>query len=136
MRVLDVGGGLGYGAALLAHLGASVMALETAELQGARAQGGATASGAVVHREGNLQDGCPDDAPFDAVWSTEPSSVSPTPLLRQLVDGGRLVCIVADGRGGQATLFVRSGDGVGSRALFDAAAPTLPGFERPAGFVF
>jgi protein-L-isoaspartate(D-aspartate) O-methyltransferase len=56
--------------------------------------------------------------------------------LRQLKDGGRLVCIQGRGRSAKATLFVRAGDAFGQRALFDAAAPLLAGFQAEPGFVF
>lgn len=137
MRILDVGGGLGYGSALLARLGASVTALETTEMRNEDGDRGAPdAFGSVVFRTGDLGDGCPEDAPFDAILVNGGLERRPDALLEQLVDGGRLTGIVTDGRGGRATLFVRSSDGVGSRTLFDAAATILPGFEKSAGFVF
>jgi protein-L-isoaspartate(D-aspartate) O-methyltransferase len=62
--------------------------------------------------------------------------VRPEALLRQLKNGGRLACVMGQGRSGRATLFVRSGDAFGERSLFDAAAPVLSAFRAKPGFVF
>ena len=63
--------------------------------------------------------------------------ISPA-LLDQLADGGRLVGVVREPGApiGQAVLVRRSGDLFSQLVLFDAGTPVLPGFERPAAFVF
>ena len=49
----------------------------------------------------------------------------------------RLGAVMGDGsRTSRATLFVRSGDAFGARAVFDAAAPLLAPFREEPGFVF
>jgi len=53
-----------------------------------------------------------------------------------LCDDGRLVTVVGHGRAGRATVFVRSGDVVGSRVAFDADVPPLPGFRKESAFTF
>jgi len=50
--------------------------------------------------------------------------------------GGRLAVVERSGVQGRAMLYVRSDDGVGSRALFDATPPILAGFEPAEGFSF
>jgi protein-L-isoaspartate(D-aspartate) O-methyltransferase len=50
--------------------------------------------------------------------------------------GGRLGVIEREGPIGRARLYLRSDSGVGSRDLFDAAPPILPGFEPARSFVF
>jgi len=60
----------------------------------------------------------------------------PAQLSGQLADGGRLVCILGPGPAAKAMLYRRSGDDMGARAIFDAAAPLLPGFVKPAEFAF
>ena len=48
--------------------------------------------------------------------------------------GGRLAVVERNGAAGKAKLYVRSEEGVGSRIVFDAHPPLLPGFEPVATF--
>jgi len=138
-RVLAVADGLGYSSAVLAHMGAKVTMLESSEeLAGLSrrklAQVGRTDVEIVT---GPLQAGWAAGAPFDAILINGAIQERPEGLLEQLVDAGRLGCIVGPGdRTNRATLFVRSGDVFGSRPLFDAAAPVLTPFRKEPGFVF
>ena len=50
--------------------------------------------------------------------------------------GGRLVCVKGRGRAARAMLYVRSGDAIGERSLFEAAAPVLAPFVQTPGFTF
>jgi len=94
-RVLEVGTGSGYQAAVLAELGAEVWSIEIhAEL----AAGAAVTlrelgyGEARVHlRVGDGWAGWPEAAPFDAILVTAAPSVVPPALLEQLADGGHLV---------------------------------------------
>jgi protein-L-isoaspartate(D-aspartate) O-methyltransferase len=61
---------------------------------------------------------------------------APEPWLAGLALGGRLAVIERDGPVGQAVLYLRAGDGVGRRDLFDAFPPVLAGFELQRGFAF
>lgn len=137
-RVLDVGCATGYTAALLAHLGASVVALEEdAELARVATTNlislGLTQATVVT---GPLRDGWPGSAPYDAILLEGRSERAPEQLLRQLAPGGKLVCVQghASGAKGMAYRYV-NGDASGW-PLFDGAAPLLPGFAAPAAFVF
>ena len=60
----------------------------------------------------------------------------PAALLTQLKDGGRLVAVIGSGPMGKATIFRKSGGHATGQTLFDATAPLLPGFAKPAAFVF
>lgn len=62
--------------------------------------------------------------------------IQPERLCAQLADGGRLVCIRGTGPAAKATLYRRDLDDISCRAIFDAAGPQLPGFAKPAAFVF
>jgi protein-L-isoaspartate(D-aspartate) O-methyltransferase len=53
-----------------------------------------------------------------------------------LVAGGRFVGVFAMTQPQRAMIVVHSHDDFGSRALFDAAVPVVPGFERVPAFVF
>jgi protein-L-isoaspartate(D-aspartate) O-methyltransferase len=100
-RVLEVGTGSGYQAAVLAELGAEVWTIEIVEPLARRAavvlgELGYTAEhGGRVHtRIGDGYAGWPEAAPFDAILLTAAPEEIPEPLLAQLAVGGRLVAPV------------------------------------------
>ncbi len=138
-RALVVASGLGYEAVVLARLGARVTILESDPgiAESTRHVLAPFADSGIEIVTGPLAEGHADGAPYDIILINGAISVRPEKLLDQLRDGGRLGTIVGDGsRTSRATLFVRSGAVSGSRALFDAAAPSLPAFENKPGFVF
>lgn len=136
-RALDVACGLGYTCAVLSELGAETVGLEESPDLAAAAASRLAAFGMPVRVvSGPLQQGWAEEAPYDAILVNGAVEVRPEGLLRQLVQGGRLVCIQGRGRAARATLYVRSGDAFGARSLFDAAAPLLAGFQAEPGFVF
>ncbi|MGI9168572.1 MAG: protein-L-isoaspartate O-methyltransferase family protein [Caulobacteraceae bacterium] len=61
---------------------------------------------------------------------------APAAWLAALADGGRLGVVERDGPVGRAMLYLRSGDNVGPRVLFDSTPPVLAGFEAEHGFAF
>ena len=134
-RVLDVGTGYGYAAALMARLGGRVTALEAVPALAGAARDRLGASGPEVV-EGPLAVGAPGSAPYDAILVNGRVEVRPQGLLDQLADGGRLVCVLGRDRAAKATLFVRVGDAFGARPLFDASLPGLSAFAQEAGFAF
>lgn len=94
-RVLEVGTGTGYQAALLAQLAREVWTIEVVPALAERARAELAAIGAdveVVLADGRL--GFPDRAPFDAVIVAAASTEVPTALGDQLAEGGRLVAPV------------------------------------------
>ncbi|GAB4071813.1 protein-L-isoaspartate O-methyltransferase [Ancylobacter sonchi] len=136
--VLDVGAATGYSTAVLAKLAGQVVSLEEdAELadQGA---GVLTDLGLLnaAYVKGSLTAGWPAEAPYDAILLNGSVDEAPKALLSQLKPGGRLVAVIGRGRAGRATVFTNTPGGVGSRIVFDAAVPTLPGFEAVPTFVF
>lgn len=138
-RALVVASGLGYEAVIMSRLGAAVTVVEPDEGIAAttREKLAAQGAGAVEVVVGPMEAGCPNEAPFDVVYVNGAVQKRPQALLEQLKEEGRLGVIVGDGsRTSRATLFVRSGDVFGSRAIFDAAAPLLPPFREEPGFVF
>lgn len=137
-QVLDVGCTTGYSSAILGRLARSVVALEedtflVSEARAALAKVGATNVKAV---QGRLVDGYRPDAPYDAILVNGAVENPPEALLRQLRDGGRLVCIQGGGPAAKAILYRLDLGDVGGRPVFDATAPILPGFAAPKAFVF
>jgi protein-L-isoaspartate(D-aspartate) O-methyltransferase len=137
-KVLDVACGLGYSSAIMARLGASVVALESSPVlvEAARERLAAVGAEGVVMAQGLLEEGCREAAPFDAILINGSINSRPDVLLGQLAEGGRLVAVRGRGRAGSAVLFVRAGEAFGSRSLFDAVAPVLDAFREEPGFVF
>jgi len=92
-RVLEVGTGSGYQAAVLSHLAASVVSIERVGRLAARARSALDALGVsnVVVYLGDGTIGRPADAPYDAIVVTAGGPTIPQPLLDQLARGGRLV---------------------------------------------
>jgi protein-L-isoaspartate(D-aspartate) O-methyltransferase len=138
-RVLDVGGATGYSAALVGGLALSVVALEC-ELEFV---GKAKASLAgepipvkVVH--GPLTQPPAGEGPFDLIFVNGAVEANLEALFEALAPQGRLVTIFREtGLMSRAVRFDKDDLGeVGRRALFDASAPTLPGFEKAPAFVF
>jgi protein-L-isoaspartate(D-aspartate) O-methyltransferase len=137
-RVLDVGPATGYSTALLAKLGARVVALEVDDAlcatmkENLRRLGLANAS--VMH--GPLPTGAAGEGPFDAILLNGAVEAVDTGLLDQLKDGCRMVGIQTSGSFGRANVWRRSSGSFDIRPGFDVTAPPIPGFARPAGFVF
>jgi protein-L-isoaspartate(D-aspartate) O-methyltransferase len=137
-RVLDVGCTTGYGAAVMARLAGRVVALEEdsalAKL-GRRALADSGVANAVAV-SGALTAGWPAEAPYDVILVEGAIDVVPEDLLRQLDDGGRLVAIVGSRPMGKVMRYRSDAGHITAQPLFDAAAPLLPGFAKPAEFVF
>ena len=135
-RVLDVGCVTGYAAALLARIAGEVVALEQDAALAEAARAALVPLPNVGVMSGPLIEGWAQGAPYDAILLEGATELAPDMLLRQLKDGGRLVCVLGAGPGAKATLYRRSGEEFGARTLFDAAAPVLPGFVKPPEFAF
>jgi protein-L-isoaspartate(D-aspartate) O-methyltransferase len=90
-RVLEIGTGLGYQAALLAGLVDTVYSVEVVEPLAAQAKRRLAAYANVFLRTGNGYYGWPEHAPFDKVIVTAAPDLVPPPLLGQLKPCGRMV---------------------------------------------
>jgi protein-L-isoaspartate(D-aspartate) O-methyltransferase len=98
-KILEIGTGSGYQAAVLAECAAEVYTIEIVPELGRQAQDLLAELGYdnVHARIGDGFDGWPDEAPFDAMIVTAAPSQVPQPLLDQLAVGGRLVIPVGEG---------------------------------------
>jgi protein-L-isoaspartate(D-aspartate) O-methyltransferase len=112
-KVLEVGTGSGYQAAVLAELGADVYSIEIVEPLGRRADAALRRLGYDVHtRIGDGYRGWPSEAPFDAIVITAAPPEIPQPLLDQLAVGGRMVVPVGPTLGEQRlTVITRTENG-------------------------
>lgn len=138
-RALFVGAASGYGAAVLAQIAASVVALESdpALAEMARRACGELGYGNVSVVEGPLDKGHGGGAPYHAILFGGAIADAPAALVRQLAEGGRMVAVLKPGSAvGKATLMRRSGTVLSRRPAFDAATPVLPGFAPEPSFVF
>ncbi|OAI30206.1 protein-L-isoaspartate(D-aspartate) O-methyltransferase [Methylosinus sp. R-45379] len=140
-RVLDIAGGTFYSSALLSPLAREIVALEDDARLTATARSYLQFIGATNVRveTGPLTAGVPAAAPFDVIVVQGAVEEGLDRLFEQLTPDGRLLAIAkAEPDAGWAvTRFDRSGGApAGARALFDASAPVLEGFEKAPGFVF
>jgi protein-L-isoaspartate(D-aspartate) O-methyltransferase len=137
-RVLDVGCGTGYSAAVFSALAGSVVAVESdAELLArARANLATLGVGNVTLVEGALRDGWGGNAPYDVIFLGGAVEDVPAALAAQIAEGGRLVAVVGHGNAAAARLYVRDQGDVTGRRVFNAAVKPLPGFEKEAVFEF
>lgn len=130
--VLEYGGGSGYGAALMARMGAQATlwepdanALALAESASRQAPSGVTASAAR-----------PGDDSFDAILVSGACETAPESLFPLLREGGRLIAVEGFGRSARVKLYQKSSGKVSGRPVFDAAAPVLAEFRKAPAFVF
>ena len=108
MRVLEVGTGSGYQAAVLAATGVEVYTIEIfrALADSARARLQRLGYGGVTVRHGDGHHGWPEAAPFDAIVVTAAAGHVPPALIRQLRPGGRMVIPVGSIYGAQYLILV------------------------------
>ena len=138
-RVLEIGTGSGYMAALLAHQAQQVISLEIQpELARMATDNLRRASILNVQvREADGARGLPAEGPFDVIVLSGSVADVPPALLNQLKVGGRLIAVVGQMPVMRAVLTTRSSEaGFGRVDLFDTVAPRLSGFDEPSRFTF
>ena len=118
-RVLEIGTGSGYQAAVLSKLVAEVFTIEIVEPLATRAAADLARLGFKnVHvRAGDGYQGWPEAAPFDSIIVTCAPDHVPEPLVRQLKDGGTMIIPV--GKAGEQKLHVleKHGDKIEQRTV-------------------
>lgn len=128
-RVLEVGAGSGYGAAVLGRLAAHVVTTERIGTLAEQARQVLTRTGAnnveVVVADGS--DGWPPGAPYDAIVVTAAGPEVPGPLLEQLAEGGRLVVPVGGQHHQQLLRVERHGNRFSTEDLGPVAFVPLVG---------
>jgi protein-L-isoaspartate(D-aspartate) O-methyltransferase len=111
-RVLEIGAGSGYAAAVLGRIAAEVIAIERHDELAAEAAARMRRLGydnvRIVPGDGSA--GLPEEAPFDAILAAASGSHVPTALTQQLAIGGTLVMPVGEPGGEQVLIrLVRTG---------------------------
>lgn len=138
-KVLCVGAGSGYDAAILARVSRSVIALEADPALAAAARRilGELGQSNVSVVEGPLEQGHAAGAPYDAILFGGAIGHVPDAIARQLHPSGRMVAVLrSEGRVPQVTVMTRVGEALSRRPVFDAGTPMLPGFASEPAFVF
>jgi len=130
-RVLDVGTGSGYQAAVLAELAAEVVTIERIEALAVAARAGLAEAGYgnVEVRVGDGSTGVPDRAPFGGIAVAAAAPSVPPALYDQLDDGGRLVVPRGSRRGQDLVLVVRTAEGPVERRSIPCRFVPLVGDE-------
>lgn len=135
--VLIIGGGLGYSAAVLARMAASVVMIEedaalASEAEAVLAQH-EVENAAVL--QGDLAEGAPKAGPFDVILIEGGVETVPDSLTAQLAPGGRVAAIFMSGALGEARIGHVGPSGLSWNFAFNAGGPVLPGFEAKREFV-
>ena len=138
-KVLEVGAGSGYMAALLAHRAQRVISLEIEPklLEMARAN---LQKAGVYNAEVRLADGAASvavEGPFDVIVLSGSVAEVPHTLLAQLKTGGRLAAIVGEEPSMRAHIVTRiNASEFATTTPWDTVAPRLQGFKEPSRFSF
>ena len=141
-KVLEIGTGSGFMAALLAHKAMQVVSLECRPALARMARESLARNGIVNVKVLEVDAatgaaGLPTEAPFDAIVLSGSVAEVLRALLEQLKVGGRLMAIVGEEPVMRARLFTRAGETAWSQVdLFDTVAPRLEGFPEATRFRF
>jgi protein-L-isoaspartate(D-aspartate) O-methyltransferase len=138
-KVLEVGAGSGYMAALLAHRAQRVITMEINPALAKMARENLQRAGItnVEVREADGAKGLAAEGPFDVILLSGSVAEVPSGLLAQLKVGGRLAAIVGFEPVMRATVITRTGETTFSTAQpWDTVAPRLAHFAEPSKFHF
>ncbi len=133
-RVLEIGTGSGYQAAVLAELVAEVYSIEIVEPLAERAAADLARLGYDnIHlRAGDGYRGWPEAAPFDAIIVTCAPEAVPDPLVDQLREGGRMVIPVGASGNQQLVLMHKVGGVLEKRSVLPVRFVPMTGEARRA----
>ena len=138
-KVLEIGAGSGYMAALLAHKAQRVISLEIIPELAAMARTNLQKAG-IHNAEARLGDGSkgiPVEGPFDVIVLSGSVAEIPQSLLANLKVGGRLAAIVGDEPMMRATFITRTAEAAFQTSQpWDTVAPRLVNFPESSRFTF
>jgi protein-L-isoaspartate(D-aspartate) O-methyltransferase len=138
-KVMEIGTGSGYMAALLAHQAASVLSFEINPELAQQARVNLQTAG--IHnaevRQADGSQGAPSDGPFDVIMLSGSVPGVPQVLLNQLSIGGRLLAVVGEEPMMRARVITRTSDQQWQTSEpWDTIAPRLKGFPEHNRFAF
>jgi protein-L-isoaspartate(D-aspartate) O-methyltransferase len=128
-RVLEVGCGSGYQAAVLSQLAREVIAVETQPVlvASARERLARMDYANVIVEQGDGSEGWPASAPYDAILVTAAAPEVPQPLIDQLAEGGRLVIPVGGSKHQELMRIVKREGRITERSLYSCRFVPLLG---------
>ena len=138
-KVLEIGTGSGYMAALLARRAQRVVSLEIDAAIARTARENLQRAGITNAevREADGAKGLPAEAPFDVIVLSGSVAEVPQALMQQLKVGGRFAAIVGSEPVMRATIVTRTGEATYTTAQpWDTSAPRLAHFPEPSRFHF
>ena len=138
-KVLEIGTGSGYMAALVAHQAASVLTLEINPALAQQAKANLQAAGVsnVEVRTADGSQGAAADGPFNVIFLSGSVPEVPQVLLNQLTIGGRLLAVVGEDPVMRASVITRTGEQQWQTSEpWDTIAPRLQGFPEHNRFSF
>jgi len=135
-KALVIGSATGYSAALLAEMGAAVVALEQDKALADVAAKALAGHAQVTQVSGPLAAGWEKGAPYDAILIDGAVEHIPDAVKAQLKDGGRIAACIVERGVTRLASGRKAGDALALADFADAETVTLPGFEKPKGFVF
>lgn len=138
-KVLEIGAGSGFVAALLGHRAQRVITIDNRPALVTLAASNLRRAGAtnVDVREADGRHGLPGEGPFDVILLSGSVASVPAVLFEQLKLGGRLMAIEGAEPVMRATLYTRQSDSAISKTvIFDTVAPRLDGFAEATRFHF
>ena len=138
-RVLEVGTGSGYLAALMSHRASHVFSVEINPKLAEFARANLERHGAehITIEIGDAARGWPSHAPYDVIVLTGSTPVLPRAFVEQLAPGGRLFAVVGEAPAMAARLITATGAGAWHATdLFETVLPPLINAERPPRFRF
>lgn len=132
-RVMVVASGLGYSAAVIAAIGAAVVAVES---DAALAEGAKAAlAGVATVLAGPLAAGAAAQGPYDVILVEGGVEELPEALATQLKEGGRIGAVFMEAALGSCRIGHKIDGTISWRFAFNASAPVLPGFHKARAFV-
>ena len=138
-KVLEIGTGSGYMAALLGHKAQQVFSVEKDPALAGAARDALRRNGVlnVTVVEGDGVKGLPGEAPFDVILLSGSVPRAPQALLDQLKIGGRMGLIVGDEPAMSARIITRTGEReFTTKNLFETVVQRLDGFDTGSHFTF
>ena len=134
--VLVVGCSIAYSLAVIANLASTVVGVEQDEDIISKANRILTdldvSNAAII--EGDPTKGIAFEAPYDVIIIEGMVDIVPKELLDQLRDGSRLVAVINEGATGVACVYVKSGDNIAVRKMFNLNIPMLSSFQKKPEF--